>query len=313
MRCQRCQHRANVEVRRFRAAFCSGCYPDWFRQQVQRSIESDHMFTRDEKVLVAVSGGKDSLALWHALIAGGYAAAGLYVGLGIGGYSDRSLDAARGFAARFGGTLHVVDIPTEYEFGVEDLAARRGGRTCAACGTAKRYLFNRAAVDLGYDVLATGHNLDDEAATLLGNVLHWQGEYLERQSPVLNSTHPRLARKVKPLYRLGERDTAAYALIERIDYVLEECPNAVGAKSLVYKDLLNRLEDTSPGSKYQFLTGFLRQRHEETRVEGDGVELRECARCGQPTTSEVCAFCRMQEPRSARPRRRGTYVAAGRS
>ena len=73
---------------------------------------------------------------------------------------------------------------------------------CAACGTLKRHYFDRAARDGGFDVLATGHNLDDEAAVLLGNVLHWQTEYLGRQVPVLEE-RPGFPRKVKPLVRLA--------------------------------------------------------------------------------------------------------------
>src|SRR5436305_421490 len=79
---------------------------------------------------------------------------------------------------------------------------------CSGCGLAKRYLFNREAAERGYAVVATGHNLDDEAATLLGNVLHWQSGYLARQSPVLEAEDSGLVRKVKPLYRLSEHDTA---------------------------------------------------------------------------------------------------------
>ena len=80
--------------------------------------------------------------------------------------------------------------------------------TCSACGLGKRYLMNKAALDHGYPVVATGHNLDDEAATLFGSVMHWQTDALPRQSPALASTHPKLVRRVKPLYRLSERETA---------------------------------------------------------------------------------------------------------
>jgi uncharacterized protein (TIGR00269 family) len=111
-------------------------------------------------------------------------------------------------------------------------------------------------------------------------------------------------RKVKPLYRLAERETAAYSIIERIDYILEECPMAKGAKSLQYKDLLNSLEESQPGAKYQFLAGFLRHRDRMQGV-GEAVTLRECSRCGQPTTAELCAYCRMAD----RGRRKAAALA----
>lgn len=294
MRCIRCKAPANVEVRRHRSAFCAGCYPDWFRKQVQRTIEDDSMFSRDQRVLVAVSGGKDSLALWHALTRLGYQADGFYIRLGIGEYSQRSEAKCEAFAAGNGLTLHQVDLHREHGFTVPQLKDQRGGKPCAACGTVKRYHFNRIAVDLGYDVVTTGHNLDDEAATLFGNVMHWQTDFLGRQGPVLESTHPGLARKVKPLYKLGEREMAAYCLIERIDYILEECPMAAGAKSLEYKATLNALEESQPGLKQRFLTGFLKQRS-QLPIAQPAFELRECARCGSPTTSEVCVYCRMVE------------------
>jgi len=297
MRCHRCRAPANVEIRRSRTAYCARCYPDWFRAQVQARIDHDRMFRRDERVLVAVSGGKDSLGLWHTLTRLGYQADGMYIRLGIADYSRRSQEKSEAFAARHGLTLHQVDLEKDHGFVVPDLLDTRSGKPCAACGTVKRYHFNKVAADLGYDVVATGHNLDDEAATLLGNVVHWNTDYLERQGPVLESTHPRLVRKVKPLYRLGERESAAYAIIERIDYILEECPMARGAKSLAYKDMLNTLEEGQPGAKYQFLVGFLKHGRKSVQSGGfdQATDLRDCTRCGQPTTGDQCAYCRMAD------------------
>lgn len=297
MRCHRCHEPANVEIRRSRTAYCARCYPDWFRGQVQERIDHERMFRRDQRVLVAVSGGKDSLALWHVLLKNGYQADGMYIRLGIAEYSRRSQAKAEAFAARQGLTLHQVDLKEDHGFAVPDLLDTRSGKPCAACGTVKRYHFNKVAADLGYDVVATGHNLDDEAATLFGNVMHWNTDYLGRQGPVLESTHPRLVRKVKPLYRLSERETAAYAIVERIDYILEECPMARGAKSLAYKDMLNALEEEQPGAKYRFLVGFLKEGRGAVRTGSfdQGTDLRECARCGQPTTGELCAYCRMAD------------------
>src|SRR5581483_10551753 len=97
---------------------------------------------------------------------------------------------------------------------------------------------------------------DDEAAVLFGNVLRWSTEYLGRQLPVLPAAHG-FPRKVKPLVRLSERETAAYCVLAGIDYIVEECPNAVGNKHLGYKEALNAIEEQSPGSKGAFYFGFL--------------------------------------------------------
>ena len=64
----------------------------------------------------------------------------------------------------------------------------------------------------GYDAIVTGHNLDDEAAVLMGNALHWHTDYLGRQAPLLPARHG-FPKKAKPLVRLTERETAAYCVL----------------------------------------------------------------------------------------------------
>jgi uncharacterized protein (TIGR00269 family) len=155
-------------------------------------------------------------------------------------------------------------------------------------------LFNQAALDGGYDVVATGHNLDDEAAVLFGNVLRWDLAFLGRQYPVLPASAG-FARKVKPLIRLGEREMAAYCLLRGIDYIVEECPMAAGNKHLGYKEALNAIEVTSPGSKAAFYFGFLERVAGLVQpvAEDERAALRPCPGCGAPTVSEVCAFCKL--------------------
>src|SRR5205085_7300439 len=171
-------------------------------------------------------------------------------------YSDESGRYARRFAEARGARLVEIDLPADYGFGIPGAAAATKRVPCSACGLSKRHLFNQAAIDGGYNVVATGDNLDDEAAVLFGNVLRWDEGYLGRQLPVLPASDG-FARKVKPLVRLGEREMAAYCVLTGIDYIVEECPNAVGNKHLGYKDALNTIEDQSPGSKAAFYFGFL--------------------------------------------------------
>jgi len=292
MKCRKCGGSAALELRRHNAAFCSPHFVEFFKKQVAEAIHKHRMFTRDEPVLVAVSGGKDSLALWDVLIEDGYRTAGLYLDLGIFDYSQESRARCEAFASARGQKLHVERVAEAVGAPIPEVQKVTRRPTCSACGLSKRYLMNRAALEHGYAVVATGHNLDDEAATLLGSVLHWQTEALPRQSPALASTHAKLARRVKPLYRLSEFETAAYAFLRRIDYIVEECPFAKGATSLAHKELLNRLEEVSPGAKHNFLFGFLdKARAAFERLED--VQLRECSACGQVTTGEICAFCKL--------------------
>lgn len=304
-RCITCRAPAVIEEPRHRSAWCGAHFCDHVHNQIRKAIDQridgHRMFSYGDRILVAVSGGKDSLALWNALIEMGYRVDGLYVGLGIGGYSSRSEEICRNFAQRVaaprGLRLHTVDLEDAYGYSTPtgSQAARRS--TCGVCGLSKRYVFNRVAVDHGYDVMVTGHNLDDEAATLLGNVLRWQDDFLARQRPVLPATGANQVRKCKPLYRLSEREMAAYCLIRGIDYVVEECPLVDGNTGHELKDVLNQLEAGSPGAKAQFLFGFL-DRHAEHFAATDekpAAALGACTSCGMPTTGEVCAFCRQRE------------------
>ena len=291
-------------MRQHKLALCKEHYLEWVPEQTERFVQKYEMFTPDEKILVAVSGGKDSLSLWHILVKLGYQADGLYLGLGIDGginYSHESQRLTEEFAARNNLKLHVVDIEKEYGQPIPVIAERshRGhGKPCAVCGLAKRHEMNRIARDLGYDVLATGHNLDDEAAVLFGNTLNWSSEYLLRQGPVLPGTAG-LARKVKPLCRFYEREMTAYAIMSGIEYIYEECPFADGSQSIFYKESLNQLETARPGAKLIFYLNFLEAKKSGKLFLEKNVELANlhpCPRCGQPTsTPDQCSFCRMIE------------------
>ena len=226
MKCRKCGDRAILELRRHNAAFCAPDFVEFFRNQVREAIRRYRMFERDEQVLVAVSGGKDSLALWDVLIDEGYRTTGLYLDLGIFDYSVESRAKCEAFAAARGVPLLVRRVADEVGAPVPVIKQVTRRPPCSGCGLSKRYLMNRVALDEGLPVVATGHNLDDEAATLFGSVMHWRTEALPRQSPALPSTHPKLVRRVKPLYRLSERETAAYAFVRKIDYIVEECPFA---------------------------------------------------------------------------------------
>ncbi len=303
MKCRKCGAKASVNMRQHKLALCKEHYLEWVPEQTERFIKKYNMFTRDEKILVAVSGGKDSLSLWDILVRLDYRADGLYLGLGIDGgigYSHESQRLTEKFAAQNHLKLHIVDIEKEYGQPIpllSDISHRGHGKPCAVCGLTKRHEMNRIARDLGYDVLATGHNLDDEASVLFGNTLVWEGDFLLRQGPVLPAADG-LSRKVKPLCRFYEREMAAYAIARGIEYIYEECPFAAGSTSIYYKELLNQLETTRPGAKLTFYLRFLEARKNGLFQERENRELNlhPCSNCGQLTSApDLCSFCRMME------------------
>ena len=149
MNCTKCKTKAVIDLPRHNAAFCKGCFTGFVHDQVARAIKSEWMFGKEERILVAVSGGKDSLALWNILLKLGYGADGLYVDLGIGVYSEQShakvTKFAEAVATSHGATLHLHTVEQEAGAGIKELAQLIHRPTCSTCGTIKRYQFNRVA------------------------------------------------------------------------------------------------------------------------------------------------------------------------
>ena len=322
MKCKVCREHAVVDVRRHNAAFCRDHFVDHIHNQVARTIKEFDMFKPDDRLLIAVSGGKDSLAVWDVLLDLGYDATGLYLDLGIGGYSTRSKEAAIAYAERRDAKLLVRSLEQEHGFSVPELSQLTGRVPCSGCGLNKRYEFNRAALEEGFEVLVTGHNLDDEVATLFGNVLHWNTDMLGRQAPVLEERligeRTALVRKVKPLVRIAERESAAYALLKGIDYIVEECPMVEGNTQHRYKEAITLLEESSPGTKQQMYFGFLKRASAKFAAESRDADVVACSERGAPTlaTDEGeprCSFCRTKalathrrdNPQPRRPARKG--------
>ena len=287
------------------------------------------MFEPEDRLLIAVSGGKDSLALWNILLELGYDATGFYLDLGIGGYSTRSKDAAVAFSEARRAKLVVRSLAQEHGYTVPELSRLTGRVPCSGCGLNKRYEFNRAALEEGFDILVTGHNLDDEVATLFGNVLHWNTDMLGRQGPVLrehvldsgSGGCTILVKKVKPLVRVAERESAAYALLQGIDYIVEECPMVEGNTQHRYKEAMTLLEEASPGTKHQMYFGFLKRAAARFGDDAAQEQIVACSSCGAPTVAPDggparCSFCKTKElahrrraeggpaPRRQRARRR---------
>jgi uncharacterized protein (TIGR00269 family) len=295
MKCRVCGQPASINLRSYKTALCDSDFLSFFEKRVRTTIEKYRLITEGDIPIVAVSGGKDSLSLWYLMNKLGIECDGVYIDLGIEGYSDTSLDKIKKVADALKRKVYVFRIRSVLDKGIDGLARAMKRVPCSACGMIKRYIMNRICMDKGYNVLVTGHNLDDEASALFGNVLYWKKEYLWKKDIVLEAKEGHLSKKVKPLFLCSERESAAYAIMSDIDYVYEECPFSMNAKSIIYKGMLNTLEESSPGTKLMFVKGYLRalkdmgSAGETTREEAR--ETKYCVNCGYPTYGEKCSFC----------------------
>jgi uncharacterized protein (TIGR00269 family) len=286
--------KAIVFLPHHRLPLCKEHFIEWFERRVEKTIKEFRMFNKEDKILVAVSGGKDSLALWNALTKLGYQADGLYIDLGIGDYSKTSKELTINFANKIGRNLHIVELNKEL-YPIPTIDEKTNRPACSACGVIKRYYMNKYARDLGYSVIATGHNLDDEAGVLFGNTLQWDLKYLSRQYPVLEE-EAGFIKKVKPLCKITEKESALYSVFNNIEYIEYECPFSEGASSIEYKLLLNQLEEKHPGTKLKFYSEFLKKIYpifKEYNQRGKS-ELGRCEICGEPSNAEICGVCRIK-------------------
>jgi uncharacterized protein (TIGR00269 family) len=294
MKCRRCKVPAVVALPSHHTAFCRECYLLFAQRLVERAIKEQRMFTMEDRILIAISGGKDSLALSWQLKQLGYTIAGLHIDLGI----PESSPIARGYTERF---CQLHDIPlTVIETAALGLAMcevkRRVKRPiCSVCGQTKRYLFNKFALDNGFTVLATGHNLDDETSRLFANVMRWDVSYLCDQGPVMPAESG-FAKKVKPLFRMSEFETANLCFLAGIDYGYAPCPYSSKASFPIYKNILADLEDIQPGRKIRFYDGFLKDGRPGFASRGETTgQVQPCTNCGYPTSAGQCGFCRLRE------------------
>jgi tRNA-5-methyluridine54 2-sulfurtransferase len=259
---------------------CKEHFLEHFEQRVWDTIERFELIRPAERVLVAASGGKDSLALLSVL-SQRHTVQALAVDEGIPGYRDKTLSDLQLFCSERAIPLRVVSFE---DMGAQPLHVQAPKRPCTACGVLRRKALLEGSA--GYDVLATGHNLDDEAQTILMNLL--------RNNVALNARiGPRTAGnvgppRVKPFYLTPEREVRAYCLLKGIKADFAECPNASGAFRIRVGEALNRLEREVLGAKRNIVERFLREHFE------DSSELRACTVCKGPCSALVCKACALK-------------------
>ncbi|MEM3462997.1 MAG: ATP-binding protein [Candidatus Bathyarchaeia archaeon] len=293
--CSKCRSAAaEVELPYAKLRLCPSCFSDFFVARVGRTVEEFRMFREGDRVAVAISGGKDSGALLHALRRAfpGADLIALHANLGIPEYSAHCQSIAERLAGELGVELRVFDLKRELGVGIGDFQRTQfKGKLCSACGTVKRHIFEDMAMRAGAKALATGHNLDDMVGIMLSNFLFGYWDQFIRLKPVLPPLADGMASRIKPLIRSPEREDLLYCLYERIPFKELGCPFSKGAKVRRMAGLLEAASEASPQLRHQLLNRFLELMPliEASRPK---PEFSKCRVCGFPSQGDICAYCK---------------------
>lgn len=287
MQCRKCSRKAGVETDN---PYCKSHFLELFESKVANAIRQFQLLDRKDRISVAASGGKDSTSLLYILQKLGYDVEALAIDEGIQGYREGTLAGLREFCTSHGIKLKIASYQEQFGFTLDELMSRSNYKIpCMPCGILRRYLLNKAA--RGYDKLATGHNLDDEAQSVMMNMMKSNIHLMARLGPSTGVlTDNRFTPRVKPLYFCTEKEVATYSFLQGFSIKYSECPNAPKSFRAMIRDFLNDAESKSPGTKASIVHSFLKLSPllKQMPVESP---LLHCAECGEPSSRETCNAC----------------------
>jgi len=268
----------------------------YFEDKVRSTIDDFKLIDRKDRVLVAVSGGKDSTSTLYLLHKFGYDVEGLIIDQLLGEHSKNNLKNITNFCRDNGIKLHVVHMRDVYGCSVCYMKSVLDGKgivmnSCTICGVVRRNILNKKAREIGATVLATGHNMDDEAQTMLMNFIKGDMGALARMGPK-SGVRPdeRFIQRVKPLFLCAEADVKRYSKLMGFPVVYEPCPCSLESYRTEIKKYLNGMEERHPGSKESMLRGLLEVLPRLKR-QFKGSTLLRCSVCGEPSSNKVCRAC----------------------
>jgi uncharacterized protein (TIGR00269 family) len=292
--CSKCSERAIVSLRYFGLHLCQGHFIQDFEKRVAETLQRNDMVKDGERIAVAVSGGKDSTALLfclHRILAKrDVQLVAVTVDEGIAGYRNDTIKAARAIAEKLGIEQHIVCFKEEYGSNLDEMVQGKKVAPCTYCGVFRKNALNRAAKRLGVDKVATGHNLDDEAQSIMMNYLKGDFERLMRFRP--RRAQAGLVPRIKPLREIPEKEIALYCMVNGVFAQSRECPYANLSLRADVRDMMNSLESQFPGTKQSTLQGF-EKIVQSAQGSFSQMELAACKECGEPCVRELCKACEL--------------------
>ncbi len=301
--CDLCNRDAVTFVRYNGTHLCAEHFMRYVDRRVKREIRKQIDVERGDKIAVAVSGGKDSMVALKMLSSvfngvNGVEVHAITIDEGIEGYRPPSVDIVRRFCEQNDVVFHLRSF-SELGVTMDAIAPVSGSSSpCTYCGVFRRMLMNEEARDIGARYLATGHNLDDAAQSIMMNFVRGDVERLARMAPHKH-VQPGLIPRFMPLREIPEKETLLYALVSGMEFWDGVCPYWEAALRNQYRSIVDDLEDRSPGARFGILSSFdqIRPMLWSNMPQSN---LHPCPRCGEPTVGDSCKSCQLLDKARSR-------------
>lgn len=306
--CTQCGNKHVVIHRKYNGQrLCSKCFKKSIEKQVLKTIKKEKLITKGDKVLVGLSGGKDSVALLkimnilkekHVI-----ELEAVTIDEGINGYREEGIRIAKETADKLNVKHHIVSFKDKYNFTIdrimkEEMKEKNPQHACTYCGVFRRQVFNQVAREINATKIATGHNLDDETQSILMNYLEGNINNMVRIGYKTQSSDKRFTQKIKPLRKIPEKEIGLYVLESGFEVHFDGCPYAHDSFRMEVGDFIRETTLKHPTMMYSILNGFEKIKppiKKEYLEKHTGKPNGTCEICGEPSSQKICKSCSFLE------------------
>jgi uncharacterized protein (TIGR00269 family) len=269
-----------------------------FEEKVKNTIEKYHLANKKNKIIVACSGGKDSTTALYLFKKFGYNVEALIIDLLIGEWSKKNLENLKRFCKKHKIKLQIINMRKEFGCSIcyirQGIQEKKKLSNCMICGVIKKWLLNKKARELKADKLATGHNLDDEAETIIMNNLKGGlqlGINLGPKTGIIRDK--KFVCRIKPLYFCTNKEIKRYSKIMKFPVLYDPCPCSINTFRKEVRKIIPKLEKHNPEVKMNIVKNFLELLSILRENYKSDKKLKYCRLCEEPSRNDVCKRCKL--------------------
>ncbi len=271
-----------------------------FEKTVEKTIKDYKLIDKKHKVLVALSGGKDSMSLLYILKNLGYNVEALMIDLETGEHFLKNKENAEAFCRKLEINFHICSLHEEFEMKMLDIwksiQKKEKLTNCMICGVIKKWMLNKKAKELGFDKMATGHNLDDAAETILMNLFSGNPFLGINEGPMTGIISDKaFVQRIKPLYFCSNEEVRKYSEEKGFKILYKPCPFLTKSSRKGIREGLESLEKEEPEVKRKLVYNFLKRIEPMKREYNNMESVKQCKICGEATRTDLCKKCRIME------------------